>query len=178
MSRIGKQPVTIEKGVEIKVDTGSIHVKGPKGELKLDYNPRIKIEVDGETIRLNRPTNIKTDRALHGTYRALVANMVIGVTKGFSKVLEIHGVGYRAKVDKQKLGLNIGKSHPVEVDIPKGIEISVEKNTIITINGIDKQLVGAIAADIRALYPPEPYRGKGIRYADEHVRRKAGKTAA
>jgi len=178
MSRIGKQPIKIEKDVEVKVNTGSIRIKGPKGELKMDYNPRISIAVEGEMIQLSRPTDSKPDRALHGTYRSLVANMIIGVREGFSKALRINGVGYRAQVNKDKLVLNIGKSHPVEVDIPKSIEINVEKNTMLTVSGIDKQLVGAIAADIRALYPPEPYQGKGIQYADEHVRRKAGKTGA
>ena len=176
MSRIGKQPIKIEKGVEVKVDVTSILVKGPKGELRLDYNPRISFEINGDSIQVRRPTDSKPDRALHGTYRSLVANMVTGVTEGFSKKLDIHGVGYRAKVEGRKLTLSIGKSFPVEMEIPEGIDMIVEKNTFITISGIDKQLVGAIAAAIRSIYPPEPYLGKGIRYAGEHVQRKAGKT--
>ena len=176
MSRIGRLPIAIEKGVEVKVTPTNVRVKGPKGELTLDYNPRISIKVDGDSVCVERSSETKSDRALHGTYRALLANMVSGVTNGFSKVLEIHGVGYRAQAKGSKLVLQIGKSHPVEVEMPKGIDVGVEKNTIITINGIDKQLVGAMAAKIRGYYPPEPYLGKGIRYAGEHVRRKAGKT--
>ena len=176
MSRIGTLPVAVEKGVEIKVEPTTVRVKGPKGELSQIYNPRISITVDGEQVLVKRATDNKIDRALHGTYRSLIANMVDGVTKGFTKVLEIHGVGYRAAVKGKKLVLSIGKSHPVEMDIPNGIDVSVEKNTTITVTGIDKQIVGQVAADIRGFYPPEPYLGKGIRYRGEHVRRKAGKT--
>ena len=176
MSRIGKLPIAIEKGVEIKIDPTTVRVKGPKGELAQDYSPRVSIEVNDGQVIVKRATENKIDRALHGTYRALIANMITGVTRGYSKDLEIQGVGDRAAVQGTKLVLALGKSHPIEMDIPKGIEIAVERNTNVKVSGIDKQIVGQVAANIRAYYPPEPYLGKGIRYVGEHVRRKAGKT--
>jgi large subunit ribosomal protein L6 len=176
MSRIGKLPVAIEKGVEVKIDPTTVRVKGPKGELAQDYSPRVKIEVSDGQVLVTRATNNKSDRALHGTYRALIANMITGVTQGYSKALEIQGVGYRAAVQGKKLVLALGKSHPIEMEIPTGIEIAVDRNTNIKVTGIDKQIVGQVSANIRAYYPPEPYLGKGIRYVGEHVRRKAGKT--
>lgn len=176
MSRIGRSPVAIEKGVEVKIDPTTVRVKGPKGELAQDYSPRVKIEVNDGQVLLTRATDNKNDRALHGTYRALIANMVTGVTRGYTRDLEIQGVGYRAAVQGKKLVLSLGKSHPIEMDIPAGIEIAVDRNTKIKVTGIDKQIVGQVAANIRAYYPPEPYLGKGIRYVGEHVRRKAGKT--
>jgi len=176
MSRIGKLPIAIEKGVEVKVEPTTVRVKGPKGELSQSYNPRISIEVKDGQVIVARPTENKTDRALHGTCRALIANMITGVTQGYSKELEIQGVGYRAAVQGGELVLNLGKSHPIKMEIPKGIDIAVDRNTIIKVSGINKQAVGQVAANIRACYPPEPYLGKGVRYAGEQVRRKAGKT--
>jgi large subunit ribosomal protein L6 len=176
MSRIGRQPVTLTPGVEVTVDGGVITVKGPKGTLSRAVNARVTVTVDGGRVRVERASEAKRDKALHGTTRALIANMVEGVTKGFARKLEIHGVGYRARLQGRTLDLSVGKVKPCVYDLPEGINVDIDKNTLLTVSGIDKQMVGQVAADIRRFRPPEPYQGKGIRYADEHVRRKTGKT--
>ncbi len=175
MSRIGRSPIQLESGVAVKLSEGVISVKGPKGELSAPIPGNIGTEIGEEEVRFTCPDKKKETQALHGLTRALVANMVKGVTAGFSKGLEIQGVGYRADVKGKKLNLALGFSHPVEVGIPEGLSVSVDGTTNIKIEGIDKQLVGQFAADIRAIRPPEPYKGKGVRYAGEHVRRKVGK---
>ncbi|OZU87259.1 50S ribosomal protein L6 [Virgibacillus indicus] len=177
MSRIGLKPIEIPQGVEVKQDGNTVSVKGPKGELSRDLHQDIKVNIEDNVITLERPSDHKDHRALHGTTRSLINNMVEGVSKGFEKNLEIIGVGYRAQKQGNKIVINAGYSHPVELDPIDGIEIEVPKNTQVIVKGIDKELVGAIAANIRAIRPPEPYKGKGIRYADEYVRRKEGKTA-
>ncbi|SHF02002.1 50S ribosomal protein L6 [Alkalibacter saccharofermentans] len=176
MSRIGKMPVAIPAGVTITVDGSDVTVKGPKGELKKSFNSDIAIEeVDGQVI-VTRPSDKKEHRALHGLTRALVNNMVVGVSAGFEKRLEINGVGYRAAKQGKKLTLNLGYSHPVEMEDPAGIETEVEGTNKIIVRGIDKERVGEHAANIRKKRQPEPYKGKGIKYADEKIRRKEGKT--
>jgi len=177
MSRIGLKPIEIPQGVEVKVDGHKVTVKGPKGELSKEIHADMIINLEDNVITIARPSDHKDQRALHGTSRTMIANMVEGVTNGFQKSLEITGVGYRAQKQGNKLVVNAGYSHPVEIDPIDGIEIDVPKNTELTIKGIDKELVGAIAANIRAIRPPEPYKGKGIRYTGEYVRRKEGKTA-
>lgn len=177
MSRVGKKPLLIPSGVQVTVADGTIAVKGPKGELKQALHPRVTVKIEGSelTVSVKDEQNIK-DRALWGLFRRLVENMVEGVTKGYEKKLEINGVGYRASVAGKILKVDAGYSHDVDFDIPVGITIAVEKN-IITVAGIDKQLVGETAARIRAIRKPEPFLGKGIKYADEVIKRKAGKTA-
>jgi len=177
MSRVGKLPVPVPEGVEVRVDGSRVSVKGPKGSLEQSFDPDMGIElVDGE-VRVTRPTNQVRHRSLHGLTRSLIANMVEGVTEGFRRSLEIQGVGYRAEKRGRNLVLNVGFSHPVEFDVPEGIEIEVENPTLLHVSGADKQLVGEVAAEIRHVRPPEPYKGKGIRYVGEQVRRKAGKAA-
>ena len=176
MSRIGKKPIEIPSEVEVKLDGNLLVVKGPKGELKIEIHPNIKIEIKNKIITLQPKTLSKKTGALWGTFRSLVDNMIQGVVNGFEKKLEIQGVGYKASIEKNKLTLNLGFSHPIEVEAPEGINFNVEKN-IITIFGINKQLVGQVAANIRAKRKPEPYKVKGIRYQGEIVRRKAGKKA-
>lgn len=178
MSRIGRKPISLPPGVEISVAANTITVKGPKGVLTQAIPEDITIEQQDNELLVKRPSDIKRHRAMHGLTRALVANMVIGVTAGFEKKLEMVGVGYRAQMQGNKLVINIGFSHPVEIDPPAGIEFEVPAVTKITVKGIDKQLVGNTAADIRAIRKPEPYKGKGMRYENEVVRRKAGKTGA
>jgi large subunit ribosomal protein L6 len=177
MSRIGKQPINVPDGVTVSVAAGRVTVNGPKGELQQALSPRIEIAEDDGTLTVQRPTDRGPDRALHGLTRSLVANMVEGVTAGFEKRLEIQGVGYRAKLSGKALELSVGYSHPVTVQAPDGIEFEVPQPTQVIVRGIDKQLVGETAARIRRTRPPEPYKGKGIRYEDEHVRRKVGKRA-
>lgn len=174
MSRIGKQPIQIPEGVEVKIDDNLVVVKGPKGELTQELHPEIAIEIKDKEVLVKLAEKSKKSSAIWGTYRALIGNMIEGVTKGFEKRLIFEGVGYRASVSGNKLVLNLGFSHPIEIETPKGIEFKVEKNTI-TVSGVDKQLVGEVAANIRAKRKPEPYKGKGIRYEDEVIRRKAGK---
>lgn len=176
MSRIGKNPVSIPKGVTVSVEGGHIKVKGPKGELARPIPPEMVVKVENTTVTVTRPTDEARHRALHGLTRALINNMVLGVSAGFVRQLEIQGVGYRAEPQGAGLRLNVGFSHPVEYPAPKGIKLSVESNTLVTVEGIDKELVGQVAAEIRGIRPPEPYKGKGIRYKGEQVRRKAGKT--
>lgn len=180
MSRIGKKPIDIPSEVEVKVGERQIDVKGPKGSLSLEYRPNVKFEQDGNLLVVVNPGDKKENRKYHGLYRTLVANMVRGVTEGFAKNLEIHGQGYKAGVKEGKLELQIGYSHPVVLEIPKGMEVKVEekrgeKLVLVDVWGIDKQAVGQFAANIRAIRKPEPYKGKGIRYKDEYVRRKQGK---
>ena len=177
MSRIGKQPIEIPDGVNVAVDPGRVTVNGPLGELTQNVPVRMKIEKADGTLVVTRPTERGDDRALHGLTRSLVANMVEGVTRGFEKRLQIQGVGYRAALRGTALELSVGFSHTVVVDPPAGITFEVPVPTEVLVKGIDKQQVGEIAAEIRAVRPPEPYKGKGIRYAGEQVRRKAGKTA-
>lgn len=177
MSRVGLKPIEIPEGVEVTFNGNTVNVKGPKGELSRDLHSDINVNMNDNVITLERPSDHKEHRALHGTTRTLINNMVEGVSKGFEKSLEIIGVGYRAQKQGNKTVINAGYSHPVELDEIEGIEIEVPKNTLITVKGIDKELVGAVASNIRAIRPPEPYKGKGIRYQNEHVRRKEGKTA-
>ncbi|RFA33157.1 50S ribosomal protein L6 [Virgibacillus dokdonensis] len=177
MSRIGLNPIEVPEGVEVKFDGTVVTVKGPKGELTRNLHQDIKVNMEGNVIKLERPSDHKDHRALHGTTRSLINNMVEGVSKGFEKTLEIIGVGYRAQKQGNKVIVNAGYSHPVEIDPIDGIEIDVPKNTQLIVKGIDKELVGAVASKIRAIRPPEPYKGKGIRYEGEYVRRKEGKTA-
>jgi len=176
MSRIGRRPIPIPPGVEVTIDTGLVRVKGPKGELSLQVDPAIAVErVDG-SLQVQRPSDERRHKQLHGLYRTLIANMVHGVTEGYRKDLEIQGVGYRAALEGKTLVLNVGYSHPVRIDPPAGIAFVVDSPTRIGVVGIDKQLVGEIAAQVRRVRPPEPYKGKGIRYLGEQIRRKAGKT--
>lgn len=177
MSRIGKQPITIPEGVEITVDDKNlVTVKGPKGQLQEQINKDINVAIDGSTVEVTRPTNNKNHRALHGLSRSLINNMVVGVTKGYEKKLQVVGVGYRVAKQGKKLNLNLGYSHPVEMMDPEGIVTEAPTANEIIVKGINKQLVGNYAAKIRAWREPEPYKGKGIKYADEVIRRKEGKT--
>ena len=178
MSRIGNQPVSLPSGVEVVVKGVEVHVKGPKGNLSEKMPERITVDISDGRVTFVRPDDRKESRAFHGLARALVANMVQGVTTPFSKELEIQGVGYRADVQGNKLTLLLGFSHPVEVEIPKSLSVSVDRNVIVKIEGISRQEVGQFAADIRKIRPPEPYKGKGVRYVGEHVRRKVGKAGA
>ena len=177
MSRIGKQPIAIPDGVNVAVDPGRVTVNGPLGELTQNVPARMQIDKEDGQLVVKRPTERGEDRALHGLTRSLVANMVEGVTNGFEKRLEIQGVGYRASLRGTALELNVGYSHPVVIDAPAGITFEVPAQTEIIVKGIDKQQVGEIAAEIRDVRRPEPYKGKGIRYAGEYVRRKVGKRA-
>ncbi|WP_099352751.1 50S ribosomal protein L6 [Fredinandcohnia onubensis] len=177
MSRIGKKPIEIPSGVTVTFNGNTVTVKGPKGELTRAFHPDMQINVEENVINVTRPTDNKEHRALHGTTRSLLGNMVEGVSKGFERGLELIGVGYRAQKSGNKLVLNVGYSHPVEIVPETGVEIDVPSNTKIVIKGIDKERVGALAANIRGVRPPEPYKGKGIRYEGEFVRRKEGKTA-
>ena len=176
MSRIGKKPIEIPAGVTVTNNNNTVTVKGPKGELTRSFNADIEIKVEENIITVSRPSDAKEHRALHGTTRALLSNMVEGVSKGFEKSLELIGVGYRAQKQGKKLVLNVGYSHPVEIEPEEGIEVEVPANTKIIVKGTDKERVGALAANIRDVRPPEPYKGKGIRYEGEFVRRKEGKT--
>lgn len=177
MSRIGKKPIEVPESVTVTLsEDNNVTVKGPKGELTNSLNTDIKIEQEGNVITLIRPSESKAHRSIHGTTRSLLDNMVTGVSTGFERSLELVGVGYRAQLQGQKLVLNIGYSHPVEFTPEPGIEIEVPANTKIIIRGIDKERVGALASNIRQVRPPEPYKGKGIRYTGEQVRRKEGKT--
>jgi large subunit ribosomal protein L6 len=177
MSRIGRKPIEIPQGVTVDVKPGAVMVKGPKGQLSQSVSSQMTVAEENGTVTVRRPTDRGEDRALHGLTRSLIANMVEGVTDGFSKQLEIQGVGYRARLQGNALELSVGYSHPVSITAPEGIEFEVPQPTQVVVRGIDKQLVGEVAARIRRVRPPEPYKGKGIRYAGEHVRRKAGKRA-
>jgi large subunit ribosomal protein L6 len=177
MSRIGRKPIEIPDGVEIDVQPGAVSVKGPKGELNQDVARDMKVAIDDSTLTVARPTDRGEHRALHGLTRSLIANMVEGVTDGFERRLEIQGVGYRANLKGKNLEMALGYSHPVTIEAPEGIEFEVPQPTEVVVRGIDKQLVGETAARIRKSRPPEPYKGKGVRYAGEHVARKVGKRA-
>jgi large subunit ribosomal protein L6 len=177
MSRIGKLPVSVPKGVDVKYDGGALAVKGPKGELKLNVHPDMKVVVDEGEIRVERPSEQQNHRALHGLTRSLVFNMVEGVTKGFSKTLEIVGVGYKAESKGRGITLSVGFSHVIDYTPAEGVTLACPNPTTIVISGPDKADVGQAAAEIRNFRPPEPYKGKGIRYQGEQIRRKAGKTA-
>src|SRR5574342_709963 len=176
MSRVGKKPIEIPAGVTVTLDNNHVTVKGPKGELSRTFHADIEIKVEDNVINISRPSDAKEHRALHGTTRAVLANMVEGVSKGFERTLELVGVGYRASKQGNKLVLSVGYSHPVEIEPETGIEIEVPANTKVIVKGTDKERVGALAANIRDVRPPEPYKGKGIRYEGEFVRRKEGKT--
>lgn len=176
MSRIGKLPIEIPKGVSVSLNDSMLTVKGPKGELKRVIMPTVSLEVDSTSIIIKRPDDSIESRAVHGLTRTLVNNMVVGVTSGFQRELEINGVGYRAEVKGSELILSLGFSHPVVFEIPAGISVEVDKMTKLSVKGIDKELVGRIAAKIRSFRGPEPYKGKGIKYATETILRKAGKT--
>ena len=176
MSRIGKMPVSVPPGVEVTIRGSHVSVKGPKGEISRTFHRDMSVSLEDNQLVVTRPTDNRLHRSLHGLTRALLANMVQGVHEGFRKELEIHGVGYRAQVEGEKLVLSVGYSHPVQIEPPPGITLSVDKGSRnIAVEGVDKELVGKVAAEIRAVRKPEPYKGKGIRYTGEHVRRKAGK---
>jgi large subunit ribosomal protein L6 len=177
VSRIGKKPITIPKGVTVSQSGQSIKIKGPKGELHNEVHPNISVEIKGEEIIVTRPNDLKENKALHGLTRALIQNNVDGVSNAYTKTLDIIGVGYRAELKGSNILLNIGYSHPIFFIPPEGITLQVPVQTQIVITGIDKQLVGLVAAKIRSIRKPEPYKGKGIKYSDEHIVRKAGKTA-
>jgi large subunit ribosomal protein L6 len=177
MSRIGRAPIPVPEGVDVSVDGSRVAVKGPKGQLEQEFRPEMAILLEDAVLRVERPSDERLHRSLHGLTRTLLANMVVGVTQGYEKRLEIVGVGYRAAMKENDLELALGFSHPVIVRPPEGIEFEVPQPTRITVRGIDKQLVGEVAAGIRKLRKPEPYKGKGIRYEGEYVRKKAGKAA-
>jgi large subunit ribosomal protein L6 len=178
MSRIGKQPITVPSGVDVTIDGDAVRVKGPKGQLEYHLVGDVQVARDGDALNLTRTDDTRSNRSLHGLQRTLIANMVIGVSDGFSKELEIVGVGYRAAAQgPNAIELSVGYSHTVKFDAPEGVTFEVPQPTRIVVRGHDKQLVGQVAADIRKIRKPEPYKGKGIRYAGEHIRRKAGKSA-
>jgi len=178
MSRIGKMPVAVPKGVTVSAVGTTVSVKGPRGELKRTFHTAMAIKIEGETVIVQRPSDEKLHKSLHGLTRTLIANMVEGVTKGYSKTLEINGVGYKAEPKPFGLQLALGFSHPVEFRAPTGIKLTAPNPTTVLIEGSDKEIVGQVAAEIRGLRPPEPYKGKGIKYLNEIVRRKAGKAGA
>ncbi len=175
MSRIGKMPIPIPGGVEVRIEGSTVSVKGPKGELSRGVDPDLRVAVQDGSVVVSRPTDQPRHRAMHGLTRTLLANMVTGVSQGFSKTLEMQGVGYRAQMQGRDLVLAVGFSHPVQISPPSGIDFEVDGTSRILIKGFDKELVGQVAADVRKVRPPEPYKGKGIRYLGEYVRRKAGK---
>ncbi len=178
MSRIGKMPITVPAGVTVTIENNFVTVKGPKGELSRQINKNMKLTLDNGVLTVERPSDEKEDRAMHGLSRTLINNMIIGVTQGFSKTLEINGVGYRAAKQGQNINFTLGFSHPVVKEPPAGITFEVPAPNKIVVSGADKEVVGAVAAEIRTLRPPEPYKGKGIRYEGEYVRRKIGKAGA
>jgi large subunit ribosomal protein L6 len=176
MSRIGRKELEVPKGVDVKVADGRVRVKGPKGELAKAFNPRVSVQVENGHVKVGRSSDEKSDRSLHGTVRSEIKNMVVGVSQGYERVLEISGVGFRAQLQGKKLLLSLGQTHPIEFPLPPGVEAAVDKQTTVTLKGIDKYLVGQTAAQIRAMREPEPYKGKGVKYAGEHIIRKEGKT--
>lgn len=178
MSRIGKKPIAIPKDVKIEVRDGFVYVEGPKGKLNRQISNRISLEFKDNQVLLKRVSDIKTDKSLHGLYRALIVGMIKGVTEGYVKELEIIGVGFKTQIQADKLVLQLGFSHPVHFSIPAGINIEIPKATHIIIRGIDKEKVGQAAAEIRSIYPPEPYKGKGIRFVGEYIKKKVGKAQA
>jgi large subunit ribosomal protein L6 len=178
MSRIGRRPVTIPPGVTVEQARGQLFVKGPKGSLSAPVPPSVSVEIAGDLVRFERTDDRKPSRAYHGLVRAVVANMVRGVTEGFTRELQIEGVGYRAEASGKTLSLALGFSHPVVMDVPEGLAVTVEGQHRIRIQGIDRSRVGQFASEVRSLRPPEPYKGKGVRYTDERIRRKVGKAGA
>lgn len=178
MSRIGKKPIAIPAGVTVTVDGGQVTVKGPKGTLARRVHDAMRVRLEGAELAVERPSDAPQHKALHGLTRTLLANMVEGVAKGYEKVLEIQGVGYKAEANAKGVTMIVGYSHPVPYAAPAGITIAVENNTVVRVSGPDKERVGQVAAELRAVRPPEPYKGKGVRYRGEQVRRKAGKTGA
>jgi large subunit ribosomal protein L6 len=178
MSRIGKLPIPLEKGVKAQLADGTLKVEGPKGKLQLGVPPRFVVDINDSRIEVKRPGDSQQERATHGLLRRLIANMTEGVSKGFTKVLEINGVGYRSEVRGNNIHFTLGYSHPIVYQLPPGVTARVERQVTITLESADRQLLGSVAADIRKLRPPEPYKGKGIKYATETIRRKAGKAAA
>lgn len=178
MSRIGKKPVVVPKDAKVEIKEGTVFVEGPKGKLSRRFPDRISFELKDGLLHVKRVTDTKLDKSLHGMARALVLNMIKGVTEGYKKELEIIGVGFKAAVSGNKLNMTLGFSHPVNVEIPAGIKIEAPKPTQLVISGIDKELIGKISTEIRAIYPPEPYKGKGIRFVGEHVKKKVGKAQA
>jgi large subunit ribosomal protein L6 len=178
MSRIGKKPVTVPQGVTLDLKGSEVAVKGPKGELRRQLHPEMQLALADGIFTVTRPSEEQKHKALHGLTRTLVQNMIDGVSKGFTKTLEIQGVGYKAEAKPYGVNLVVGFSHPVKYEAPKGIKISVENNTTVKVEGADKEKVGQVAAELRAVRPPEPYKGKGVRYQGEQIRRKAGKTGA
>lgn len=177
MSRLGKSPIELPKNVEVKIQGGQVQVKGPKGTLSFPAVPGISVRMEEGRLFVDCDENLQSEKTTHGLYRATINNMVIGVSQGFEKKLTLIGVGYRAAVQGHSLDLQIGLSHPTKIAIPKGVLVEVDKSTTILVKGIDKQAVGQFAASVRAARPPEPYKGKGIRYENEYVRKKAGKAA-
>jgi large subunit ribosomal protein L6 len=177
VSRIGKKPIEIPTGVTVKLEDGTVHVKGPKGELQRAVPPLVAIEIDAKQVRVNCPEQDRKSRGMHGLARTLINNMIVGVSKGFTRVLEINGVGYKAEKKPGALQLALGYSHPIELLLPKGIEVKIEKNRL-ELSGIDKEVLGQLAAVVRDQRSPEPYKGKGIKYAEETIRRKVGKAGA
>jgi len=175
VSRIGRLPISVPQGVKIIVDNGSVHVEGPKGKLSMEVPPGIQVALDGRELRVSREKDERNFKALHGLTRKLVANMVEGVSRGFSRVLEINGVGYRAEVKGAEIHFSLGYSRPVVFPLPAGVTATVDRQTVVTLQSADKQLLGETAARIRSLRPPEPYKGKGVKYREEVIRRKAGK---
>jgi large subunit ribosomal protein L6 len=178
MSRVGRMPVVLEKGVKAVLRDGILSIEGPKGQLQTRVAPDYTIEIGTDRIEVKRPGDSQEQRAIHGLMRKLVANMAEGVSKGFTRVLEISGVGYRAEVKGSNINLTLGYSHPIVYQLPPGVSARVDRQVIVTLESADRQLLGSVAAEIRALRPPEPYKGKGIKYATEVIRRKAGKAAA
>ena len=178
MSRIGKKPIDIPGNVRVVIEAGTVKVEGPKGKLSLNTHPRVEVCLDNKKVIVKRQSDLKLDKSLHGLTRSLINNMIKGVTEGFSKELEIIGVGFKAVLQGKQLVLNLGFTHPINYNIPEGITITAPKPTSITVSGFDKRLVGQVAAEIRDFYRPEPYKGKGVRYVGEYVRRKVGKKVA
>lgn len=178
MSRIGRRPVPLPAGVTVSVAGQEVTVKGPKGQLKRVVHPELSVAADAQQVTVSRPSDETRHKALHGLTRTLIRNMILGVSQGYSRTLEIHGVGYKAEPQAGGLKLTVGFSHPVNVPAPPGIKFTVDNNTLVRVDGVDKELVGQVAAELRKIRPPEPYQGKGIRYQGEQVRRKAGKTGA
>jgi large subunit ribosomal protein L6 len=175
MSRVGRQPITIPSGVQVTLKDNHIFIKGTKGQMDWDIPDPITVKQESDTLLVERPNDERQNKALHGTSRALIANMVLGVSQGFERKLEINGVGYRANAQGTTLNLELGYSHPIKYELPKGITAEVVKNVNITLRGINKQVLGEAAAKVRSFRPPEPYKGKGVKYVEEHIRRKVGK---
>ncbi len=175
MSRIGRKPIAVPGNVKVQLQGRKVRVEGPKGKLELDVHPRIQVAVDNNEVKIQRKTDINKDRALHGLTRSLIFNMIAGAANGYTKELDLEGVGYKAQVKGKILNLSLGYTHPIDYEIPAGVEVKCAAPTKIVITGADKRIVGQVAAEIRRFHPPEPYKGKGVRYSDEHVRRKQGK---